>query len=857
MTETMRSNDSEAAGESASDGSVRVEVRGKFLWVGATKFFLRGVAYGPFPPDAMGSPFPSAEQIQQDFALMRQAGINAIRTYDVPPQRLLDLAQQWSIRVLVGIPWAQHLCFLDDRRITRDIRASVARAVRFCSGHPSVLAYVVGNEVPSPIVRWHGAQKVSRFLAQLSDTAKSIDPFGLVTYANYPPTEYLETEFVDFYAFNVYLHEPAAYRRYLARLHNLAGDRPLVLSEFGMDVIRYGEAQQADTLAWQVRSAFEMGAAGTVVFTWTDEWFTGGYPITDWAFGLVRADRAPRRAYYAVQAAYQAPCPPLPDDPPKISVVVCAYNAEATMRECLESLTKLAYPKYEAVIVDDGSTDRTGAIADEYPQFKVIHQPNRGLSVARNVGLAAAGGEIVAYLDADAVADPDWLTYMAWKFRTTSHAGIGGPNLPPPEDDWLAACIAAAPGSPTHILLDDETAEHIPGCNMAFRKQALEEIGGFDPTYAAAGDDVDICWRLQDHGWTVGYSPAAMVWHHRRKTVRSYLRQQMGYGRAEAMLFRKHPGKFNALGTAKWAGRIYGGIRAGLALSRGCIYYGPFGSGLFQRVYHSPHSWLADFPLSLEWNVLTALLLLGGFLSPSFLIAGLLSGLTTLWTVVQQAVNTPVPVSQRRWLGRLLVAALHYLQPIARGWARVRRLLWEQAQPQRTTAWHRVVREAMRWPWRRQRTLAYWTENGLQKEALLYPLWQRLRAAGYPAMTDTGWQAWDLSIDEQPWSRIPIAVVVENHGGPKRLARLRVSWRFTPLAKGVLWACAGLVGLGLLEAQPWLVGTAGLALVAGVIWVAYRSAAVIQRTCQLAREVAATLALMPLNGQGGKPALHR
>jgi GT2 family glycosyltransferase len=849
----MPSHGLESAGEASSGEPVRVEVRGKFLWLGATKFFIRGVSYGPFQPDAMGSPFPSAERIHQDFALMRQAGINTIRTYDVPPQRLLDLALQWNIRVLVGIPWAQHICFLDDRQAMQDIRAGVSRAVRFSSGHPSILAYFVGNEIPSSIVRWHGPRKVSRFLAQLYDTAKAIDPLALVSYANYPPTEYLETEFVDFYACNVYLHDEPAYRRYLARLHNVAGDKPLVLSEFGIDAIRAGEEHQAATLAWQVRTAFEMGAAGTVVFTWTDEWFTGGYQITDWAFGLVRADRAPRHAYYAVQGAYQAPCPPLPEEPPKISVVVCAYNAESTMRECLESLTKLAYPSYEAVIVDDGSSDRTGAIADEYPQFKVIHQPNRGLSVARNVGMSAASGDIIAYLDSDAVADPDWLTYLAWKFKSSPHVGIGGPNLPPPEDNWLAKCVAAAPGSPTHILLDDETAEHIPGCNMAFRKEALVEVGGFDPVYTAAGDDVDICWRLQDRGYTLGFSPAAVVWHHRRKTVKSYLKQQMGYGKAEAMLFRKHPGKFNTLGTAKWAGRIYGGIRAGLALSRGCIYYGPFGSGLFQRVYRSPNSWLADFPLSLEWNILTALLLLGGFLSPLLLIAGLLSGLTSCWTVVQQSVATPVPVSQHRWLGRLLVAALQYIQPICRGWARVKRLLAEHAQRQRASDWRPVIGEWLRHPWQRHRTLAYWTESGLDKEALLQPLLHRCRAAGYPTLADTGWKAWDLAIDEHPWACMPIVAVLENHGGTKRLVRLRIGWIFTPLAKGVLWTGAGLLGLGLLETQPWLVGATGLVLLAGVVRVAHRSAAVMQQVCEMVKEVAAKFPLIPLSDGNGRP----
>jgi O-antigen biosynthesis protein len=841
----MRPFDVGSAGEPVAVEHPRIEVRGKFLWSGTTKFFLRGVSYGPFQPDAMGSPFPSAEQINQDLALMRQAGINTIRTYDVPPQRLLDLALQWNVHVLVGIPWEQHICFLDDRQTARRIRAAVSRAVRFCNGHPSILAYFIGNEIPSPIVRWHGPKKVSQFLGQLYDTAKAIDPLTLATYANYPPTEYLQTDFTDFYAFNVYLHAEPAYRRYVARLHNLAGDKPLVLSEFGMDAIRSGEDYQADTLAWQVRSAFELGAAGTVLFTWTDDWFTGGYRITDWAFGLVRPDRTPRKAYVAVQGSYQAPCPPLPEEAPKISVVVCAYNAEPTMRDCLESLTKLSYPRYEAIIVDDGSTDRTGAIADEYPQFKIIHQANLGLSAARNVGMTAATGDIIAYLDSDAVADPDWLTYLAWRFKRAEHVGVGGPNLPPPEEGWVANCVAASPGSPTHILLDDDTAEHIPGCNMAFRKDALAEIGGFDTTYTAAGDDVDICWRLQEHGYSIGFSPAAIVWHHRRKTVKSYLKQQMGYGKAEAMLLQKHPDRFNAVGSARWAGRIYGGIRTGLSTGKGFIYYGPFGSGLFQRVYHAPHSWLADLPLSLEWNILTGLLLLGGLLSPLLWILGGLSGMASVWAVVQQTMLTDVPVTRHRRLAQLLVGVLHYIQPIARGWARFKRV-WQQ-QP-RATRWPGFF-QRFRWgTWRRRVILSYWSEEGIEKDAILQSLIQQLREGGYPTLHDSGWKPWDLAIDEHLWSRIPIEVVVENHGGTKRLARFRVSWHLAPVAKAILCTCGVFLVLGILESKPWLVGLAAVAALAGFSWVTLKSGSAIQEMGQMIRDVAATLKLLPIKG---------
>jgi GT2 family glycosyltransferase len=137
-------------------------------------------------------------------------------------------------------------------------------------------------------------------------------------------------------------------------------------------------------------------------------------------------------------------------------------------------------------------------------------------------------------------------------------AGVGGPNVPPRADSASAHQVARAPGGPLHVLLSDDRAEHIPGCNMAFRREALIAIGGFDPRFRVAGDDVDICWRLQERGWTIGFSPGAVVLHSRRRTVRAYLRQQAEYGKAEALLERKWPQRYNRRGHVVWSGTVYG-----------------------------------------------------------------------------------------------------------------------------------------------------------------------------------------------------------------------------------------------------------------------------------------------------------
>jgi GT2 family glycosyltransferase len=90
----------------------------------------------------------------------------------------------------------------------------------------------------------------------------------------------------------------------------------------------------------------------------------------------------------------------------------------------------------------------------------------------------------------------------------------------------------------------------------------------FDPIFRKAGDDVDICWRLQDGEFKIGFSPAGFVWHYRRATVKAYLKQQSGYGEAEALLIGKHPEHYNAFGGGIWRGRIYASSFSGLLLLR-------------------------------------------------------------------------------------------------------------------------------------------------------------------------------------------------------------------------------------------------------------------------------------------------
>jgi GT2 family glycosyltransferase len=803
----------------------KLDARGKFFFSGDEKVLLRGVTYGPFPPDASGIQFPARPTVESDFALMAELGANTVRTFIPPPPWLLDAAAERGLRLLIGIPWAQHVCFLDSRELRVAIRGAVAETVRACRDHRAVAAYLVGNEIPPDIVRWYGPKRIAAFVRELVAVAKNVDPRSLVGYANFPSTEYLETDSTDFLAFNVYLHREPDLRRYLHRLHTLAGDRPLVLTEFGMDSAREGERQQAATLSWQVRVALEAGAAGTCVFAFTDEWYTGGHDVRDWAFGLVDRQRRPKPAFRAVQRWYAGGGLPPLSEYPKVSVVVCAYNAESTMDGCLSSLQALRYPAYEVVVVDDGSTDRTGGIAERYEGVHVIHQENKGLSAARNVGIAASTGEIIAFTDSDCVVDPDWLHYLVASFLSSGLPAVGGPNLPPPEDSLVASCVAAAPGGPLQVLLNDEEAEHIPGCNMAFRREVLEEIGGFDPIFRAAGDDVDICWRLQQRGYRIGWSPAAMVWHFRRNTVKAYVGQQRGYGKAEALLYFRHPDRFNALGYSRWRGRIYGGIASLLSLRRPVVYTGIFGRGLFQTIYQPPSGFVAYLPFTVEWNVAAALLFAYALARGGWAWLDTAPLLLTLGACLGAALGARVDARADTLAGRLLVALLTYLGPLLRALERYR---W----------WTRGLSAARRVDWTRRPppiswrerafTVSFWTETGLEKEAILDGLRQTVAGFQYFVVVDQGWSEWDLEVHGGIWSRGRITVATEYHGGDRRVLRVKCALRGSLL--GRLGAGGGL----LIAALGATLGVPALA-VAGVALAALVGGAIVREDLNLGR----------------------
>jgi len=338
----------------------------------------------------------------------------------------------------------------------------------------------------------------------------------------------------------------------------------------------------------------------------------------------------------------------------------------------------------------------------------------------------------------------------------------------------------------------------VPGCNMAFRKAALEAVGGFDPQFRVAGDDVDLCWRLTDARFTLGFSPAAVVWHHRRNSLRAFWRQQLGYGRAEGMLQRKWPERHDADGHVAWSGRIYGrGIVRALTWGRGRVYHGIWGTAPFQSLYQPATGlWgaLAQTPvLYLFIAALGLFSLLGLDWEP--LLGALIPLAAGLGLVVAQAGRGALGASfvtppAGRWdelRRRAVTGVLHVAQPVGR---LLSRLGYALSHRQR---WGTSGLADLR-----PLAVAVWTDTWRDPSDRLRDVEAALRAEGGVVRRGGDFDRWDLEVRWSGFGSGRVLMAVEEHGGGHQLVRVR-AWPACALRGPLLLLLFGGLAAGAAE----------------------------------------------------------
>jgi hypothetical protein len=361
------------------------------------------------------------------------------------------------------------------------------------------------------------------------------------------------------------------------------------------------------------------------------------------------------------------------------------------------------------------------------------------------------------------------------------------------------------------VLISDDRAEHIPGCNMAFRKDVLVAVAGFDPVYTSAGDDVDLCWRVLDRNWEIAFHPAALVWHHRRAGLRPYLRQQRGYGRSEALVEARHPDRFTPAGTARWRGRIYDSFPAPLRRQR--IYRGLYGAAAYQSVYRSGGHAL-DLVHQIGVPVAALLLLTAPLAALSVWLAAPAAvafvGLMVVGSVDIARVHLPRGFRGPAMRFRFGVAVMHLVQPIVRTWGRMRSRDVARKHLPRAASLpgpvHTVGRGVLLFP-----------ATGPRADVTAAVV-ADLRRAGLRIVPDSGWQDHDARIIGSTLVRGDLVTSAYPIGSIQLRVRRRPRWAHASVFLAVIALCfvintalgLAVVGLGVLDTLLGLWRTGGL-----------------------------------------------
>ncbi len=240
-------------------------------------------------------------------------------------------------------------------------------------------------------------------------------------------------------------------------------------------------------------------------------------------------------------------------DYPDVTVIVPVRNRPEEIRACLASLQNLDYPahKLEIIVVDDASDDDTPQVVRQFSDARlIVMEQHRQASYCRNHAARAARGEVLAFIDSDCLADSTWLKELVPAFRDPSLGALGGwvdaASVRNGLDRYEKVKSALKMGSWFKRTEQAERFFYVPACNFLVRKEAFLGLGGFRESLHV-GEDVDLCWRLQDAGHSLEYRPMGRVLHRHRNRIGAFCKRRFEYGTSEPTLQRLHTGRVKTL----------------------------------------------------------------------------------------------------------------------------------------------------------------------------------------------------------------------------------------------------------------------------------------------------------------------
>ncbi|MFI5251635.1 MAG: glycosyltransferase [Bacteroidota bacterium] len=241
----------------------------------------------------------------------------------------------------------------------------------------------------------------------------------------------------------------------------------------------------------------------------------------------------------------------MPEEPIEFSIIVPTYNRLPSLKRALESLFRQDFPSFEIIIVNDGSSESTAeyltALAGEH-KLTYLHQQNKGPALARNLGIGAARGKYIAFIDDDCIAPPNWLSWYHKRFNETGASGIGGSSRTGDPSTLFAVANDLIVNFFKENLNNraENQTPFLTSNNAAYTKSCLDHVGGFHKDFKRGAEERDLNFRLAAAGEKLLYEPAIVIEHYNDADFTAFLKHQYEQGRGSYLLYanaRKVTGK--------------------------------------------------------------------------------------------------------------------------------------------------------------------------------------------------------------------------------------------------------------------------------------------------------------------------